>query len=448
MTTTSNSKVKDFLNSYFQIPQKGSTISTEIIAGLTTFLAMVYSIIAVPGMLSDAGFSSESTFIATCLLASVGSIIMGVWTKLPYAIGGDIVLCAFIAYVIVLGQGVSIPVALGAIFLMGILFMVISVTGIRNWILRNLPSSIAHGAGIGIGLFLILISCSNVGIIVSAGEGASIPVKLGDFSSIPVLLGLFGLFAVIALETLHIKGGILFVIIAITCIGVFVDPNVHLNGFVKAPSFGEQSLFFAFDLKGVFEPQILGIVFAFVITTVFDATGTIRAVAGQARLLDEKGQIINGDRALATDSFSSIFAGAVGTCPAAVYIESAAGIAAGAKTGLTALVVGVLFLCMIFFQPLAAIVPMYATAPALMYVGLLMLSNVRELDFKDNVGALSGLITAVFICLSANILTGLMIGYVAYTVGRLITRDFARLNISTVAIAVALFAFYYSGIAL
>lgn len=441
------SGLSNFLNNYFEIKQKGSSISTEVIAGITTFLAMVYSIIAVPGMLADAGFSRESTYLAACLLTALGSILMGVWAKLPYAIGADVVLCAFIAYVVVLGQGVSIPVALGAVLLTGICFMIISVTGIRNWILRNLPASIANGAGIGIGLFLLLISCSNTGVVVAA-EGSAIPIKFGDFGSLPVLLALFGLFAVIALEAMHVKGSILLVIVVITIIGVCFDPNIEVHNIVQAPSFGEESLFFSFDLAGVFEPRILGIVFAFIITIVFGATGSIRAVAGQAKLLDEKGQIINGDRALAADSFSSIVAGLIGCSPTAVYIESASGIAAGAKTGLTTLVTGLLFISMIFFQPLAAIVPMYATAPALMYVGVLMLSNVRELDFSDTVGSLAGLVTAAFICLSANILTGLAIGYICYTVGRVLTRDFQRLNSSTVIIAVALFAFYVSGLAL
>lgn len=340
----------------------------------------------------------------------------------------------------------SIPTVLGAVFLMGISFTVISITGIRDWILRNLPASIAHGAGIGIGLFLLLIACSNTGIVVANTTG--LPVKLGDFTSFPVLMALFGLFLVVAFDHLKIKGGILIVIVAITVLALVFDPNVKYTQFAKLPTFGDNSHFFSFDIASVFDPKILTLVFAFVITTVFDATGTIRAIAGQAKLLDDKGQIVNGNKALATDSFSSVFAGVVGVSPAAVYIESAAGIAAGAKTGLTATVVGICFLLMLFLQPLAALVPSYATAPALMYVGLLMTANVRELDFKDSCGAFSGLITAVFIVFTANILTGLMLGYVSYVFCRVITRDFARLNLSTCLIAALLFTFYITGLAL
>lgn len=223
---------------------------------------------------------------------------------------------------------------------------------------------------------------------------------------------------------MQIKGGILWVIIAITLIGLAVDPNVTFNGeLFKMPSFGEQSLFLQLDLTGALQPAILPVVFALVMTAVFDATGTIRAVAGQANLLDKDGQIINGGKALTSDSVSSLFSGLFGTAPAAVYIESAAGTAAGGKTGITAIVVGVLFLLMIFFQPLATLVPNYATAPALMYVGLLMLSNVSKLDFNDFIGAMSGLVCAVFIVLTANIVTGIMLGFACLVIGRLISGD-------------------------
>ncbi|TID28600.1 permase, partial [Avibacterium paragallinarum] len=420
------------------------TLRQEIIAGLTTFLAMVYSVIVVPNMLAAAGFPPESVFIATCLVSGLGSILIGLWANAPMAIGCAISLTAFTAFSLVLGQGVSIPVALGAVFLMGIVFSLISATGVRAWILRNLPASIAQGAGIGIGLFLLLIATNGVGIVV--GNQAGLPIKLGDFTSFPVLISLAGLAAIIGLEKMQIKGGILWVIIAITLIGLAVDPNVTFNGeLFKMPSFGEQSLFLQLDLTGALQPAILPVVFALVMTAVFDATGTIRAVAGQANLLDKDGQIINGGKALTSDSVSSLFSGLFGTAPAAVYIESAAGTAAGGKTGITAIVVGVLFLLMIFFQPLATLVPNYATAPALMYVGLLMLSNVSKLDFNDFIGAMSGLVCAVFIVLTANIVTGIMLGFACLVIGRLISGDVKKLNLGTVLIAIALIAFYLGG---
>ena len=402
------------LEKTFELSKRGSTVRQEIIAGLTTFLAMVYSVIVVPKMLGDAGFPAESVFIATCLVAGLGSILIGFWANAPMAIGCAISLTAFTAFSLVIGQHVSIPVALGAVFLMGLVFTLISATGIRSWILRNLPSSIAHGAGIGIGLFLLLIAANGVGLVV--GNQAGLPVKLGDFTSFPVIVGLI------------------------------FDPNVTFNGQIfKMPTFGENSLFLQLDLQGALQPAILPIVFALVMTAVFDATGTIRAVAGQADLLDKDGQIINGGKALTSDSVSSLFSGLFGTAPAAVYIESAAGTAAGGKTGITAIVVGVLFLLMLFFQPLAFLVPGYATAPALMYVGLLMLSNVSKLDFDDFVGAMSGLVCAVFIVLTANIVTGIMLGFAALVIGRIVSGDVKKLNIGTIIIAVVLVAFYAGG---
>ncbi|MPW83306.1 NCS2 family permease [Moraxella catarrhalis] len=435
------------LSSYLKINERGSSVRQEIIAGLTTFLAMVYSIIVVPNMLSAAGFPAESVFVATCLVAGLGSILIGLWANVPMAIGCAISLTAFTAFSLVLGQGVSIPVALGAIFLMGVVFTLISVTGVRAWILRNLPASIAHGAGIGIGLFLLLIAANGVGLVIK--NDAGLPVTMGEFMSLPVILSLVGLAAIIGLERLRIKGSILWVIITITMIGLLFDPAVKSDGAIlKVPSFGSDSLFMQMDVMGALNTAILPVVFALVMTAIFDATGTIRAVAGQANLLDKDGQIINGGRALTSDSVSSLFSGIFGTAPAAVYIESAAGTAVGGKTGLTAIVVGVLFLLMLFFQPLAFLVPSYATAPALMYVGLLMLSNVSRLDFEDFVGVMSGLICAVFIVLTANIVTGIMLGFGTLVLGRLISGEFNKLNLGTVIIAVVLVAFYALGYAI
>ncbi|TWD38908.1 NCS2 family permease [Pantoea sp. SJZ147] len=435
------------LDAWFAISARGSSVRQEIVAGLTTFLAMVYSVIVVPGMLGKAGFSPSAVFVATCLVASVGSIIMGLWANLPLAIGCAISLTAFTAFSLVLGQHISVPVALGAVFLMGLLFTLISTTGIRAWILRNLPMGVAHGTGIGIGLFLLLIAADNVGLVVR-NPASGLPVALGHFTSFPVMMSLLGLAAIFGLEKRRVPGGILLTVIAISALGLAFDPSVRWQGLFALPSLRDaqgESLLFSLDIMGALQPAVLPSVLALVMTAVFDATGTIRAVAGQANLLDKDGQIINGGRALTTDSVSSLFAGLVGASPAAVYIESAAGTAAGGKTGLTAIVVGLLFLLILFMSPLAYLVPAYATAPALMYVGLLMLSNVAKIDFGDFVDAMSGLLTAVIIVLTCNIVTGIMIGFATLVVGRLFAGEWRRLNVGTVVIAVVLVAFYAGG---
>ena len=435
------------LDAWFAISARGSSVRQEIVAGLTTFLAMVYSVIVVPGMLGKAGFSPSAVFVATCLVASVGSIIMGLWANLPLAIGCAISLTAFTAFSLVLGQHISVPVALGAVFLMGLLFTLISTTGIRAWILRNLPMGVAHGTGVGIGLFLLLIAADNVGLVVR-NPASGLPVALGHFTSFPVMMSLLGLAAIFGLEKRRVPGGILLTVIAISALGLAFDPSVRWQGLFALPSLRDaqgESLLFSLDIMGALQPAVLPSVLALVMTAVFDATGTIRAVAGQANLLDKDGQIINGGRALTTDSVSSLFAGLVGASPAAVYIESAAGTAAGGKTGLTAIVVGLLFLLILFMSPLAYLVPAYATAPALMYVGLLMLSNVAKIDFGDFVDAMSGLLTAVIIVLTCNIVTGIMIGFATLVVGRLFAGEWRRLNVGTVVIAVALVAFYAGG---
>ncbi|MEC5342892.1 NCS2 family permease [Brenneria populi] len=438
------------LDAFFKITQRGSNVRQEILAGLTTFLAMVYSVIVVPGMLGKAGFPPAAVFVATCLVAGLGSLLMGLWANLPMAIGCAISLTAFTAFSLVLGQQISIPVALGAIFLMGVLFTVISATGIRSWILRNLPLGVAHGTGIGIGLFLLIIAANGIGLVIK-NPLDGLPVALGNFTSFPVVMALLGLAATIGLERRRVPGGILLVIIAISILGLIFDPNVKYQGWFAWPSLsGEDgaSLIFSLDIMGALQPVVLPSVLALVMTAVFDATGTIRAVAGQANLLDKDGQIVNGGKALTSDSVSSILSSLVGTSPAAVYIESAAGTAAGGKTGLTATVVGVLFLLILFLSPLSYLVPGYATAPALMYVGLLMLGNVTKLDFDDFVDAMSGLVCAVFIVLTCNIVTGIMLGFGSLVLGRIFSGEWRKLNIGTVLIAIALVVFYAGGWAL
>ncbi|MCY9804685.1 NCS2 family permease [Vibrio scophthalmi] len=433
------------LDSYFSISQRGSNVRQEMLAGLTTFLAMVYSVIVVPSMLGAAGFDQGAVFVATCLVAAFGSLLMGLWANLPMAIGCAISLTAFMAFSLVLGQGVSIPVALGAVFLMGVVFTAITVTGLRQWILTHLPVGIAHGTGIGIGLFLLLIAANGVGLVEkNLAEG--LPVKFGDFTSLPVMMSVLGLAAIFGLEKRRVPGGILLVIVVISIFGLIFDPNVTYHGLFAMPSFGgEGSLFGSMDVMGAFSPLVLPSVLALVMTAIFDATGTIRAVAGQANLLDKDGNIIDGGKALTSDSVSSIVSGAVGGAPAAVYIESAAGTAAGGKTGLTAVVVGTLFLALLFISPISYLVPSYATAPALMYVGLLMLSNVSKLDFGDSIDALSGLVCAVFIVLTANIVTGIMLGFLCLVVGRVISGEWKKLSFGIVVLTAVLVAFYAGG---
>ncbi|WP_429568615.1 NCS2 family permease [Paraburkholderia sp. JPY419] len=444
---TESFRGKGFIDRYFDISTRGSTQRQEIVAGITTFLAMVYSVFVVPGMFGKAGFDTSAVFVAVCLTTAFGSLLMGVWARLPIAIGCAISLTAFTAFGLVLGKGLHPNVALGAVFLMGVVFTTISVTGVRSWILRNLPTGIAHGTGIGIGLFLLLIAANDVGLVVK-NPGAGLPVSLGNITALPALMSVAGLAAIFGLVRRRVPGSILIVIVAISAIGLAIDPAVAFHGVFAVPSLsapGHASLIGAMDVKGALSMAVLPSVLALVMTAVFDATGTIRAVAGQAGQLDENGRIINGGRALTADSLSSIFSGLLGGAPAAAYIESTVGVAAGAKTGMAAAVVGLLFLVVMFFSPLAALVPSYATAPALMYVGLLMLSNVGKLHMDDMVDAMAGLLCAVFIVLTANIVTGIMLGFATLVIGRVVSGEYRKLNVGTVAIAVVLVGFYLGG---
>ncbi|MCA8241504.1 MULTISPECIES: NCS2 family permease [Burkholderia] len=435
------------IDRYFGISSRGSTQRREIIAGVTTFLAMVYSVFVVPGMFGKAGFDTSAVFVAVCVTTAFGSLLMGLWAKLPIAIGCAISLTAFTAFGLVLGKGLPPTVALGAVFLMGLVFTGISITGVRSWILRNLPAGVAHGTGIGIGLFLLLIASNDVGLVIK-NPGAGLPVSLGQITAFPVIMSVIGLAAIFGLEKRRVPGGILLVVIAISVFGLIFDPGVKYRGIFALPSLsapGHASLIGAMDIKGALSMAVLPSVLALVMTAVFDATGTIRAVAGQAGQLDKNGRIINGGRALTADSVSSIFSGFLGGAPAAAYIESSVGVAAGAKTGLAAAVVGLLFLVVMFFSPLAGLVPSYATAPALMYVGLLMLGSVSKLHMDDMVDAMSGLVCAVFIVLTANIVTGIMLGFSTLVIGRLASGEFRKLNVGTVLIAAVLVTFYLGG---
>jgi AGZA family xanthine/uracil permease-like MFS transporter len=436
-----------FLDRYFGISQTGSTEKREVVAGVTTFLAMVYSVFVVPGMLGKAGFDTSAVFVAVCLTTAFGSLLMGVWARLPIAIGCAISLTAFTAFGLVLGKGLTPAIALGAVFLMGVVFTAISVTGVRSWILRNLPTGVAHGTGIGIGLFLLLIASNDVGLIIK-NPAPGMPVSLGHITAFPVLMSVAGLAAIFGLERRRVPGGILLVVVGLSAIGLIFDPSVRFHGIFALPSLsapGHASLIGAMDIKGALSMAVLPSVLALVMTAVFDATGTIRAVAGQAGQIDKNGRIVNGGRALTADSLSSIFSACFGGAPAAAYIESSVGVAAGAKTGLAATVVGVLFLVVMFLSPLAALVPSYATAPALMYVGLLMLGNVSKLHFEDTVDTMSGLVCAVYIVLSANIVTGIMLGFCTLVIGRIVAGEWRKLNVGTVAIAVVLAVFYLGG---
>lgn len=439
--------LKQRLEAYFDMTRRGSSLRQETLAGATTFLTMVYSVFVVPGMFGEAGFDKSAVFIAVCLTSAFGSLLMGLWANLPIAIGCAISLTAFTAFDLVLGKGLTPPVVLGAIFLMGVIFTTISVTGVRSWILRNLPAGVAHGTGVGIGLFLLLIASNGVGLVIK-NPGPGLPVTLGHLAGLPALASIVGLAAIFGLERRRVPGGILIVIVVLSALGLIFDPKVTFSGIAALPSLamsGHASLIGSMDIRGALTLAVIPSVLALVMTAVFDATGTIRAVAGQAGQLDENGQIINGGRALATDSASSIVSAFLGGAPAAAYIESAAGVAAGAKTGFASVMVGLLFLALIFLSPLAALVPAYATAPALMYVGLLMLGSISKLSMDDSVDAMAGLVCAVYIVLTCNIVTGIMLGFCTLVIGRIVAGEFNKLNIGTVSIAVVLAVFYLGG---
>ena len=341
-----------WIDNYFQVSARKSSLQTELIAGLTIFLSMLYSVIVVPAMLASVGFDAASVFLATCMVSALGSLLIGLWANLPMAIGCAISLTAFVAFSLVLGQGISVETTVAAVFLMGLVFTLVSITGLRQKIMNSFPPGIAHGTGIGIGLFLFLIAANSIELVIHSDTG--LPVKFGELNRLPVLASVIGLGLVFALESRKVTGSLLLVIVGLSVFGLVFDADVTYQGFFALPVFGgENSQLLQMDLKGALEPVMIPVIIALVMTAIFDATGTIRAVADQAGLVDQQGRIQKGDRAFLADSMSSVVSGALGSAPAAVYIESATGTAAGGKTGLTACVTGVLFLLIMFFAPLS-----------------------------------------------------------------------------------------------
>lgn len=434
------------LDAWFKISLRNSSITKELIAGLTIFLSMIYSVIVIPKLLNNFGFEYTAIFISTCLVSSFGSILMGLWANLPMAIGCAISLTTFIAFNLVENHHISIPIIFGSVFLMGILFFLISITGIRIWLLNNIPKGIVDGTGVGVGLFLILIASNNVGLLIKNSE-MGLPIIMGNIKSLPVLASMLGLVIILGLEKLRIPGSILWSIILISILGYFFDPLVKYQGVFLIPNIIEKNLILHLDILGAVNAFFYSGILAFLVTAFFDATNTIRVVAEQANLINKKNKnikIIDGKKALIADSISNIFSGIIGGSPAGVYIESLAGTAVGGKTGLTAIVVGFLFFLILFMEPIVYLIPVYATAPALMYVGLLMLSNISQMNYNDSIDKMSGLLTAVFIAFTSNILNGIMLGFFSLVLGRIFSGEWYKLKVNTIIITIVLLLFYFT----
>jgi len=397
-----------FLEKFFQLSANRTDVKTELLAGLTTFLTMAYIIFVNPSILSDAGMPRESVFVATCVAAAIGCLIMGLYANYPIALAPGMGLNAYFAYAVVKGMGYTWQVALGAVFISGCLFVAVSVFKIREVIVNGIPPSIRTAITAGIGLFLAIISLKNCGIV--AASPATF-ITLGDLHQPSAILAIAGFFLIVALDRLKIRGAILIGILGVTVLSFFFGGN-KFGGMFAAPPSIDPTLF-KLDIMGALSVGILNVVLVFFLVELFDATGTLLGVANRAGLL-VNGKMARLNKALLADSTAILAGSFLGTSSTTAYIESAAGVQAGGRTGLTAVAVAVLFLACLFISPLAGAVPPYATAPALFYVSCLMLRELAHLDWEDTTESVPAVVTALMMPFTYSIANGVAFGFITY----------------------------------
>ena len=397
------------LSSYFKLAENGTTVRTEILAGITTFLTMAYITFVNPAILSDAGMDFGAVFVATCVAAAIGTAIMGLYANYPIALAPGMGLNAFFAYGVVLGMGHSWQVALGAVFLSGILFIILSVLPVREWIINAIPRGLKMAISAGIGLFLAIIALKNAGVVV---DHPATLITLGDPTSWPVILAFLGFFVIVALDHRKVPGAVIIGILAVTAAGVALGVS-EWKGLASLPP-DPLPTFLQLDLAGALQLGLITIVFTFLFVDLFDTAGTLVGLAHRAGLLDQQGRLPRLGKALIADSTATAAGALLGTSTTTSYIESAAGINAGGRTGLTAVTVAVLFLLALFFSPLAQTVPPYATAPALLFVACLMTRGLAEIDWEDVTESAPAVVTAIAMPLTFSIANGMGIGFITY----------------------------------
>ncbi|HXR86914.1 MAG TPA: NCS2 family permease [Stellaceae bacterium] len=411
------------LEQYFQLRAHGTTVRTEIVAGFTTFLTMAYIMFVNPAILSDAGMDRGAVFVATCIGTAIGTLIMGLYANYPLALAPGMGLNAYFTYGVVKGMHYSWEVALGAVLISGVLFLILSLIKLREWIVDAIPSSLKMAISAGIGLFLGIIALRNAGIVTGSPDTL---VTLGDVKAPSVILAVCGFLAIVALDAKRIPGAIIISVLAVTAIGIAIGLS-PFGGIASAPP-SLAPTFLQLDLKGALDAGLIAIIFAFFFVDLFDNTGTLVGVAHRAGLITKDGKIPRLSRVFIADSTATICGSLLGTTTVTSYIESAAGVRAGGRTGLVGVVVAILFLLSLFFSPLAGSVASYATAPALLYVACLMTRGLAEIDWEDPTEYAPAVITAIAMPLTYSIATGIAFGFIAYAAVKLMAGRWAQVS--------------------
>lgn len=403
------------LERLFQLTEHGTDIRRELLAGVTTFLTMAYITVVNPAILSDAGMDFGAVFVATCLAAALGSLIMGLYANYPFGLAPGMGLNAYFTYGVVLGMGWEWQVALGAVFVSGILFLIISLLPVREWIINAIPMTLKMAISAGIGFFLAIIALQGAGIVVNSDATL---VTLGDMTSPQVLLALLGFAIMVALSYLHIPGAVIIGILVVSAIGLPLGIS-EFQGIMSLPP-DPSSTFLQMDVMGALEVGLISVVLVFLFVDLFDSSGTLVGLAHRAGLLDEQGRLGNLRRALVADSGATIGGAIFGTSTTTTYIESASGVYVGGRTGLTAVVIAVLFLLALLFSPLVSSIPGYATAPALLFVACVMARGLAEIDWDDVTDSAPAVVTAIAMPLTYSIADGMGLGFITYVLGKVL----------------------------
>jgi len=411
------------LERLFQLKAHNTTVRTEVLAGITTFLTMAYILFVNPEMLAKTGMDHGAVFVATCLAGAIGSLIMGLLANYPIALAPGMGLNAFFTYTVVMTMGYSWQTALGAVFLSGAIFFLLSIFKIREWIINSIPLALRAGIAAGIGLFLAIIALKNAGIVV---DHPATLVGLGDMSKGGALLACLGFFVIAALAYRKVTGAVMIGILLVTGLSIALGLS-ELQGVVSMPPSLMPTLL-QLDIAGALDIGLISVIFAFLFVDLFDTSGTLVGVAQKADLLDKDGKMPRLGRALMADSTATMAGAALGTSTTTSYIESAAGISTGGRTGLTACVVAALFLLALFFAPLAGAVPAYATAPALLFVAVLMMSSLAQIDWDDLTVAAPVVVAALAMPLTFSIANGIAFGFIAWTAVKVLAGRWRELN--------------------
>ena len=416
--------MKKTLEQIFKLKDNNTTIAKEFLAGFTTFVTMAYIIFVNPQMMAASGMDLGASFVGTCIAASIACFAMGFYSNWPVGLAPGMGLNAFFTYTVVGEMGYSWEIALGAVFLAGILFVIISVTPLRQWMLNSIPMNLRIAMGAGVGLFVGFIGLKTGGLIV---QNDATFLSLGNLKNIETLLAAIGFLLILILAIRKMTGAIIIGILGITIIAFFLG-LIEFNGIVSSPP-NLSPIFIKLDILGALDLAMISIIISFLFVNLFDTAGTLLGVASRANLIEDSGKIKYLDRALKADSSASVAGSLFGCSPVTSYVESSAGVEAGGRTGLTAITVGLFFLMAIFFSPLASMVPSYATAGALIYVAILMLSGMEKLDWSDNTELLPALIMIIMIPLTFSIANGIALGFISYVFLKLAARKMSDISL-------------------